>query len=214
MPRFGVCVICVLPVLGIAASWVAEHQPVTIETVRVEAPAEWVPFTGRKVVKNSSTAPEQHGTYYRRKDGSTALVIESPLGDVITIHNAQTKRTYVRYGDAKGWEEYPLPENAAQVKPPPSSASLKSAKARLSSETIVGSEVLELLSADGTVRMKLAAGLNLEPVFRRLGASGTDELIDVQIGDPPDEVFLPPAGAKIRQRSVAFSKLPPVGHNN
>jgi len=53
-----------------------------------------------------------------------------------------------------------------------------------------------------------APALNGETVFSRIGESGWEELTDIQLGDPPEHVFLPPPGAEIRERSMPFSKIP------
>lgn len=195
-------------ILTVGRGQLAGEQP-----VRVQLPLEWVPLTAHLVVRPSPSnvgAPEQHGTFYRRADGSTAHIVEGTQGNLITIQNFRTKRTYTRtyttLREAR-WESYPISEKAlrsprAEFVVEPSA----SRSARRLPERIADEEVYELVNARGE-RMKYALGLNALLVFHERVDGSIIELVDFEVGDPPDDVFLPPPGAELRERAVPALEL-------
>ncbi len=160
----------------------------------IQLPTEWIPFTARHVVIHKGT--QQEGMFYRRSDGSTALVLKRPVGDVITIHNQQTQTTYVRFGDAEGWVSYPLSDDAvARLKPV---LAARSGRLRAAG-AVAGSAVYELGRPNERV-LRLAVGLNGFPIYTRMDTGDVTEYRDIVIGEPLDDLFLPPPGVEVAKK--------------
>ncbi len=69
--------VCVLPVvlLGLQVGGFGQGRSTGAKLVEIQMPAQWVPFTAHKIVRINADASEQHGTFYRRADGSTVTTV-------------------------------------------------------------------------------------------------------------------------------------------
>ena len=89
-----------LPILS--AQTIDSHKTITLTL-----PTEWVPFSAD--VRHTSDTHVTTGKFHRRRDGSTAHYLETPGGVAITIHNVQTRQTYIKLGD-RDWVARPIEE--------------------------------------------------------------------------------------------------------
>jgi hypothetical protein len=158
-------------------------------------PGYWVPFAAELVTVRDGS--ESVGHYYRRSDGSTATVLSSEGGAVVTIHNHRTGFTYIRFGDAEGWVRHPLDRSQRERRPMPTFR-VRRDLFRTVPETVAGGPVYESTARDGTVT-RLAIGLNALPIYSG-DAEGRNARVyrNIVVGEPPDEVFQPPPGIVIR----------------
>jgi hypothetical protein len=159
-------------------------------------PAAWVPFSATMVTTNSHG--ESRGAFYRRSDGSTVTIIESPLGRIITIHNVTARKTYASF-PKEGWVEYDIPTTA--LAPPKRSLNLAKARTRKLDQQIAGGDVYEFNTAGGTGTMRFAVNLNGYLIYNT-NLQGAHELTDIVVGEPPDTLFTPPAGQSVKKTTV------------
>src|SRR5688572_2932585 len=90
----------------------AQLHPAVPPTL-LELPATWQPFSAEMTTDRSGW--RETGHFYRRSDGSTAIILVTPIGTAITIHNVADRRTYNKLGDGP-WKSYDI--NAAALRAP------------------------------------------------------------------------------------------------
>jgi hypothetical protein len=188
--------------LGVASTRLTTQQQDPPGTLRIQQPQDWVPFTARVIMKNLHH--ETTGWFYRRSDGSTAMVLDTDVGKVITIHNVATKSTYTHRGE-DGWAVHPISESA--LMPPKRELVLHRANYRVLDQKVADREVYEIAANNGDVS-SISPGLNgLILTFRRKNGV-SDEYTDITLGAPPDDVFTPPADAPVRKNDWELGKKP------
>jgi hypothetical protein len=195
-----------IPVLAVATvvTVLARPQQQVPNDLRViTLSSQWVPFTADIVIR--TTHGEQRGVFCRRSDGSTATILDtSGPGKLITISNVQTKRTYASFPD-KGWVSYEIAPSALQ--PPRTEMRVSTARSRQLDETVAGGPVYEFWSGRGAV-VRYSAALNGTPIYSSEPNGVGRELHNIVLGEPPNELFLPPSGVEVQQTKAA-SLLPP-----
>jgi hypothetical protein len=174
--------------LALSAVAIGQISLSSAQSITIAMPADWVPFSAD--VRHSYDAAVTTGTFHRRRDGSTAMMLDTPGGVAITIHNLQTRLTYVKLGD-RGWATRPVAERG--LDPPRHELRLPASQVE---DPVLGT-VYELINARHGVRTRFAPRLN-GFVVGLWGANGISrEYMNIRIEDQPDELFLPPPGAKI-----------------
>lgn len=201
MRPFHALIAVVVPLLCTAFVFVAAETqrgvapPVAEQRVRIAMPAGWVPFSAD--VRIVTPQHQQWGKRYRSANGSTAVYLYTPAGPAVTIHNTQTGLSYWQRGDS-GWVSTPISEHALQ---PPRSV-LWSNKLRRLPERVDSFEVYELESKDGVTRLMPA--LNGMVILWERAGGLRHEVFNIQIGEPPVDVFVPPPGVNVRRSEAAL----------
>lgn len=125
-------------------------------------------------------------------------MLDTPGGVAITIHNLQTRLTYVKLGN-RDWAARPVAESA--LDPPRRELRLPASQVQVVTDPVLGA-IYELTNAGSGDRSRFAPRLNGFVVGFR-GANGISrEYVNIRIDDQPDEPFLPPPGAKIGHNEV------------
>jgi hypothetical protein len=178
--------------------------------IDVPLPAAWVPFTA-DVVTNMDGSIEG-GTFHRNSDGSMAWIMNSRMGELITIHNRKTKSTYVRLGDQKGWVRMPISQGLSR--PPDRVIRVRADRARKLTELLEGFETWEIVAIGrgGMVTTRRVPALNGFTVYsdQIVNQTGryTQEFTNIRLGEPPAVVFLPPPGTYTEEQTGPMPRLP------
>jgi hypothetical protein len=198
-------VVAVLPlVAAVAVMTLVRAQEHLNDTRVLSLPSQWVPFCAKVMVKTAHD--EQPGVYCRRKDGSTVSIIETSRGPVTTISNTTDKRTYAAF-PGTGWVHYGVAPSA--LAPPRSQIALPVRRSsKIEGEQVAGGDVYELRTSRGTVT-RYATAINGFAIYSRQANGVGIEYYDILLGDPPDSMFVPPAGKQVRERKAA-DLLPPA----
>ncbi len=156
-------------------------------------PAQWVPFSADvEIVHDGSKST---GAFHRRNDGSNVWILETSLGTAITIHNFTAQRSYVKLGSG-GWKSYLLDHNT-QVRPQPE-LRLWSKEITITKDPTLG-DVIEH-TKNGQVT-RVAPALNGVRLSSKRPDGAGEELTNVRIGNPPDNLFVPPTGVQVEENS-------------
>jgi hypothetical protein len=143
-----------------------------------------------------------YGKLYRNSDGSNTTIMDSADGDsVITIHHFPSRQTFAKLG-RQGWMVYPFAARKSTLPGPTLQAD--AARLRKLEQLVAGAPVYELTS--GIKRSRWAVGLNGIPIYTLDSNGSTYELVDIQVGEPPAELFEPPAGAIRMKREEVFKE--------
>lgn len=177
--------------------------------VDVPLPAAWVPFSA-DVVTTALGTPTTDGKFYRRSDGSTAMLEHTPLGDMITIHNAETGSTYIRFGDMREWVRMGISESVRR--PPQPILRLPGLRTQQLPDHVDGLDVWEMVAASsrGVVINRHAPALNGFLIFTDWLGTFRQEFTNIRIGEPPAAVFLPPPGTRFEEQAGPTPR-PPSG---
>jgi hypothetical protein len=163
------------------------------KTITLTLPPEWVPFSAD--VLHVSDRHITTGRFHRRRDGSTAHYLNTDGGAAITIHNLQTRRTYLKLGD-RGWLERPVDEK--ELAGPLRELRLPQRQVQVLHDAVVG-EIIEFTNAGSNTGVtRLMPRLNaFQASFH--GPNGVSrEYLNIRIGDQPDELFVPPPGIQLK----------------
>jgi hypothetical protein len=192
-----------IPVIGafaiaLAATTSAGLQqwpPGDDDLLTVEFSSELVPFSA--AVTNVFTSDVSHGTFHRRGDGSVAWHFVSPVV-AITIHNAQTRRTYAKLGD-DGWTASEL--DPSVLRPPAPALRLPRRDVQLIVDPVLGDVYEHRNPRTGDI-VRIAVALNgfLVGMFSPGGIS--QEFSDFRLGEQADSLFEPPAGVAVRETGL------------
>lgn len=155
-------------------------------------PAEWVPFSAD--VLNISNSNVVTGKFHRRRDGSTAYYLDTQAGPAITIHNLQTRQTYVKLGE-RDWMARPLEERALDGPPPELRLPKRQVQVFLDADL---GEIYEFTNGRGGGVTRLAPRLNAFRVSYHLPNGVSSEYRNIRIGDQPDQLFVPPPDARVQ----------------
>ena len=211
MKRTQVAVIAMLPVFLTAAVILARQQPTGNATgqyqrITIQLPERWVPFSA--TTKNTDASGNvDYGRLYRSSDGSNTTVMRATDGEpVITIHHFPSRQTFAKLGK-QGWMVYPF----AKGKRTEPQRALVADASRV--------EKLDVVAAGGPVyelrgrvkRTRWAVALNGFPIYTLDSYGNTFELVDIVVGEPPAELFAPPANVKPAQirRDEVFGGVAP-----
>ena len=174
--------------LGVTATLSARpsEQSPSGDFVTLTVSSELVPFCAD--VLNTYTTHISTGTFHRRSDGSTAMVLNTPAGVALTIHNLARRRTYVRLGEQE-WK-FTVQDEAA-LSPPPGNLRFRRDEVQLIPDPQLGDVYEHTSPRTGTV-IRFAMGLNgFRVMFRQPNGVG-HEFLNIQLGEQPDELFVPP----------------------
>jgi hypothetical protein len=183
-------------------SGVAAQQPVPDGGTGADilSPSDWVPFVA-KVRSVSGEGANSHirmeGLFYRGGDGSDRFESGPPSGPTktITIHNISANRFYVF--EQGRWTSNPMRLPPSGYHPRKRRVDMRGMEE--SSEMVSGYRVYKYTDRGGIVSLQ-APDLNFFAL--RTSAQGTvQEFYDVQLGEQPADVFSPPLGAKIEERT-------------
>jgi hypothetical protein len=152
----------------------------------IELPSRWVPFTAD--VLNVHQSHTSSGTFHRRSDGSTAWVLNTPGGVMVTMHNLRTRRTYFTTV-AGDWREMAQPE------PRPLQRELRLPRRHVqwTSHPILG-DIYEFTSPRTGDFVGFAPALNGFRVSFRRSDGVSQEFSNFRLAEPSDDLFLPPPG--------------------
>lgn len=164
-------------------------------------PASWVAFEADVTVTDLG-----QGTlfqrFYRASDGSTRTEAYSPdkTQVVITIHNAQTRRVYVK-GPSGGWA------SMADVQPPlVTQPAFRTDWVGTTPESVAGLEAYRLAKTGSTAW--LARDLNYFEIRTEYPQAGKlREYQNIERREPSRDLFLPPAGEDVRDVSQVSELL-------
>jgi hypothetical protein len=172
--------------------------------IAVAMPAEWVPFSAD--VRNVYHSSESVGTFHRRRDGSEAWILETPGGTAITIHNLATQRTYVKLS-TQDWKSY-LVDRGARPRPQPE-LRLSPKEITVTRDPVLGDVYEHTHPKTGQIT-RLAPALNGARLSSRRPDGTGQELTNIVLGDPPDSLFLPPAGVRVDEfaQEIGLAKGP------
>jgi hypothetical protein len=156
-------------------------------------PASWVPFSA-EMLKDG-----QSGRFARGSDGSTRWSIESPLGEIVTIHNVSLGQSYIKLPTQDAWSGMAF---QGPTEPPPSL--LLSSQAHELADRVAGLAVWEVPSGHGGgLSRRFLPGLNGFTMYletrTNLGLVRTEEYYNIHLGEQPAELFLPPPSAHLRE---------------
>ena len=166
----------------------------------IPAPTHWVPFTAhmrKSVAANGVQDVKVQGRYYRRSDGSTRSesgMVNGPI-KVIDIKNIAQNRFYLFENER--WQSYPMLLPAEGFRPLQRREDMKGLERH--SEAVSSFLVYKHTDRGGVVSMK-APDLNFF-ALRTSFKETTQEFYDVQLGEQPDDLFEPPVGAEVEQRT-------------
>jgi hypothetical protein len=176
-----------LLVLGVAVTG-SSRQTRDGRSVRIPLPAQWVPFSADS--RRRGGGEYSHGKFYRARDGSTAVVIDSADGPIITIHNRTSRRRYSRL-PGLGWIEQEIPE--ASLAPPKLELALGGPSVQKLDMTIAGGDVYEM--AGGSRHTRFAVALNGMVVYLADAQGVVQEFTNIVLGERPQLVcFCPSLG--------------------
>jgi hypothetical protein len=179
--------------------WPVAAQANPSHVVTVDLPLKWVPFTAT-IVYRDAQGHSRYGKFYRDSNGSTTTVNVGEDGaPVITINNLETGRSYALLG-RNGWVTYP-PDQTLATEPRPRLSAVGSRMERLNI-TVAGGAVYEFRQSKGVIRWAVA--LNGFPVYIDETHGSSTEFVDISVGEPPSDLFAPPAGtvARARERQI------------
>jgi hypothetical protein len=183
-----------LPLLILAVSASGSSRQIRQTPVTIPLPAQWVPFSAD--LKERQPDGYSHGKFYRATDGSTAFVIDSAAGPVITINNTRSKRRYSML-PGLGWIEQPIPD--AQLDPPRQQLVLGGMSVQKLDMTVAGGEVYEMIT--GPRHMRFAIGLNGMRVYFADSQGVLQEYTNIVLGEPSASLFVPEPGAAVLKKS-------------
>jgi hypothetical protein len=199
-----------VPIVLIAATVAARQQTMGNQreqsySTTIELPDRWVPFSAR-IVNTDPAGNVQYGKLYRGSDGSNTTIMRSADGEqVITIHHFPSRRTFAKLGK-QGWIVNPFPTGKSTLP----KRTLRAATSRLKQLDVLvaGAPVYEL--ASGVKRSRWAVGLNGFTIYTLDSNGSTFELMDIVVGEPHADVFMPPADAKpvTMKREEVFTDPP------
>jgi hypothetical protein len=162
------------------------------EMVVLALPSEWIPF--RADVINFHPASTSAGTFHRRRDGSAAWIIEGSGRQAITIHNLQTKRTYVKFGE-NGWKAYVMPSGAGTRQ---QELRFLRSEVQIVSEPSLG-DLYEHWNARTGQLTRFAPSLNGFIVKLRRSDGSGQEFRNNVIVDKPENLYMPPSDAELKE---------------
>jgi hypothetical protein len=199
-----------LVVLGItAAARVRSSTPPRLtEADLVRQPETWVPFQG-KLIKESTDRATVYGRYYRASDGSDRVDTGFSLDHigVISIHHVPSS-TYYRYTKAEGWVAGPMLLPSRGWRPLKIAKNMnglvkyphKLALAEGQSRSLTATEGFDAYVYSNNVGDVFyeVPELNMFHILRVSTSTGKREVhFDIRLGEPPAELFLPPADAVV-----------------
>lgn len=169
----------------------------------IPRPDGWVAFGSDVEITDDKDPRVLTGKFYQDSNGSTyyesgpnpsgSAVSQDPdhPNNVITIFNIPLGKAYIR-GKSGRWESHPLGIDSKQWRP---KRYRYNAYVREHPERVLGWTVVKSTNAKNTGYTLMAPGLNFAPlVWRR--TSDTRRLLNIQLGDPDPELFLPPQEAE------------------
>lgn len=178
----------------------------------IPSPTEWVPFVARarKVAVNDGVSRiEMAGRYYRRSDGSTRFETGPENGPIRVIHikNVAHSRSYLLFGEQ--WQSNPMLLSEKGYQPKIRREDMRGLEKQ--AEAISGFLIYKFTDHGGVVAMQ-APDLNFF-ALRTTFQNTTQEFYDVQLGEQPDDLFEPPSGATVEEKTEfrgIVSKRPPA----
>jgi hypothetical protein len=201
MRKSGFAVLAVIVLAMAAATTKARISQTTAAApgVPIAQPADWVPFSV-EVLRHRNDS-DVTGHFYRRRDGSSAMILGSGDKQAITIHNVEHRTTYSKLGNG-GWTAQPISQIALQ--PPKRHLPLPAGSFRVLPDKVAGREVYEFVNSKTGNVAHIAPGLNgLLLKLQQHDGTGM-EYVNIEVGDPPDDVFTPPPGVPVRRVDREF----------
>jgi hypothetical protein len=195
------------PVLNPAAASRATNRTEQSHSTTIQLPAGWVPFSAT-IVSTDPAGNVQYGKLYRSSDGSNTTIMQSTDGTpIVTIHHFPTRQTFARLRK-QGWMVYPFASKKSIL--PKRTLTAAASRLRKLDVIVAGAPVYELIGR--VKRTRWAVGLNGFPVYTLDSNGSTFELVDIAVGEPPADVFMPPPDAKpVRMaRDDVFGEAPPL----
>jgi hypothetical protein len=164
----------------------------------IPSPGNWIPFSASLTKTDENYGAKRiamEGRQYRRADGSDRLET-GPAGGpikVITIHNFTEGRFYVMMGGK--WVSHPMMVPEGGYLPGKRRSDMKSISGPV--QSLAGFAVYPFKDKTGVEALR-APDLNFFAL--RTSFDGTvQEFSDIQIGDQPDHLFVPPQGVTVAQ---------------
>jgi hypothetical protein len=161
-------------------------------------PPDWVPFSADVEITVPNT-PRVVGRFYRASDGSSRLETgpEDGSRQVISMKNIPAQ-TFYWFSPAPGygWTSQPLKLPPEGWRPTQYRANMKDLAKH--GERIEGLELYRYVTPSGDVALN-APALNFFSVVRQSVKFGKRErYFNIRLGEPPNDLFSPPAGASVR----------------
>lgn len=160
-----------------------------------EGPREWIPVIADvRIVDTAGTVRER---FFRNRDGSTRIEAYSPFvaEQVVTIHNLPQMTIFFQAADGS-WSALPI-RPAMRLVPLRRPRVGRNATISSAPETWEGVKVYKV-----SEKVLLAPELNYLEVRDARGPR-VREFYNIQVVDPPEDLFVPAPGAIVRKASDA-----------